>query len=119
MTTLHGNTTLQEAIRRAKADPQALSAEQLSARHAQSVKEAEEECGPHVPSLILHLLPKKGRPKAGEIVEPVKAKSIKMSPALWDKIGALASKHGLSVHAFIKTVLLDFIEKDERRHAKS
>jgi hypothetical protein len=92
--------------------------EELQARYHQSVKEAEEEFPPDMPSLILHLLPKKGRPKSGEIVEPVKAKSIKMSPALWDKIGALASKHGLSVHAFIKTVLLDFIEKDERRHAK-
>jgi predicted transcriptional regulator len=51
-------------------------------------------------------------------VEPVKAKSIKMSPVLWDRVGELASKHGLSVHAFIKTVLMDFIEKDERRHAK-
>jgi hypothetical protein len=107
--------TLAEALEDAKGKGRTI--EEIQANYAQTVKEVEAEYGPHVPSLILHLLPKKGRPKAGETVEPVKTKSIKMSPALWDKIGALASKRGLSVHALVKTVLLEFIESSER-HAR-
>ncbi|MCL1908969.1 MAG: ribbon-helix-helix domain-containing protein [Holophagaceae bacterium] len=114
ITTLPGNITLHEAIRRAKADPNALTIEQLSARYEQSVREAEEEYGPHVPSLILHRLPQRGRPKNGKPVEPVKTKSVRMPPAFWDEMQRLASIEGLTVHSAMRTAMIEWVE---RKHA--
>jgi macrodomain Ter protein organizer (MatP/YcbG family) len=90
------------------------TAAEIQANYAQIVEEVEALYGPDVPSLVLHLMPKIGRPKNGEAVEPVKTKSIKMPPALWDKIGNLASKQGLTLHAYVRTVLIDAIDKAER-----
>jgi hypothetical protein len=43
-----------------------------------------------------------------------------MKKALFfEHVFSLWKQTTLTGHAFIKTVLLDFIEKDERRHAKS
>ncbi|MCL1893285.1 MAG: hypothetical protein FWG02_03465 [Holophagaceae bacterium] len=87
--------------------------EYIQANYAQIVKEVEEEMGPHVPSLYLHLLPEKGRPKAGTKVQPVVSKTIKMSPAYWDDLKTLAAKDGISLHSAIRTALLEY---SERKH---
>lgn len=104
--------TEDEMIRECKGKGQSL--EYLQANYAQIVKEVEAEYGPHVPSIYLHLLPKRGRPRSGEPVELVKTKSVRMPPAFWDEMQGLASNEGLTVHTAMRTALIEWVE---RRHA--
>jgi hypothetical protein len=102
---------MDEAIRRAKADPSAPTIGEMQARQAQTAKEVEAEYGPHVPSIYLHLLPRRGRPKVGEPQEPVQTKSVRMPPVFWDEFRELAGKDGMTLHAAIRSALVDWVEK--------
>jgi hypothetical protein len=103
--------TMEEAVRRAKADPATPTIEEMQVRHPQAAKEAEAEYGPHVPSIYLHLLPRRGRPKVGEPQEPVQTKSVRMSPVFWEEFRELAGRDGMTLHAAIRSALVDWVEK--------
>ena len=102
--------TLEEAM--AEAKEKGRSIEELRARYRQSVIEAEAECGPDVPSICLHLLPRKGRPKANEAVAPVQTKSVKMPPAFWNQFQTLSRSKGMTIHAAIRSDLLEWVERN-------
>ena len=99
---------LAEAMERASADPSALGAEELVARHAISAREAEAEYGPHVPPLCL---PRRGRPPAGASFDAAKSKAVKMPPAFWEKFQSVASREGLTVHGAIRAALLEYMDR--------
>jgi hypothetical protein len=48
-----------------------------------------------------------GRPRGGERKGPTVAKAVRLPPALWEEIQIRARAEGLSVHAFIRAVLLE------------
>ena len=102
--------TLEEAMAEAKGNGRSI--EELIARHGQSAKECEEECGPDVPSVFLHLLPRRGRPRADEAVPPVKTKSVKMPPAFWDELQSLSRAKGITIHAAMRSALLEWVERN-------
>ena len=102
--------TLEEAMAEAKGNGRSI--EELRARYGQSVKEAEAEYGPDVPSVFLHLLPRRGRPRADETVSPVKTKSVKMPPAFWDELQSLSQAKGMTTHAAIRSALLEWVERN-------
>jgi hypothetical protein len=104
--------TLDQALAEARGKGRTVG--ELHARYEQSLQEAEAECGPQVPSLMLHLLPKRGRPKMGEPIKPAKSKSIRMSPVFWDELQRLAVMEGLSLHTAMRAALLEWVGK---RHA--
>jgi hypothetical protein len=104
--------TLDEAFNRVEADPNTLAIEELQARYFESVKECEEEYGPDVPSIYLHLLPRRGRPKANEAVAPVQTKSVKMPPAFWNQFQTLSRSKGMTIHAAIRSALLEWVERN-------
>ena len=100
---------LAEAIERAKADPKAYGVDELIERHAQSAKEAEDKYGPCVPLLM----PRRGRPGAGETVDMVKSRAVKMTPAFWEQLQAVAAREGITVHSAIRAALLDYMAKKQ------
>ena len=101
-------TTMEEAIKRARNTGH--TEEELQARYWQSVKEAEEDFPPDMPSLLLHL-PQRGRPKNGEVIEPVKTKSVKMPPAFWKDFQGIASNEGMTLHSAMRAALIEWAEK--------
>jgi hypothetical protein len=105
--------TMDEALRESAG--RAPTIKEIQANYQQIVEEVEAKYGPHVSSIYLHILPKKGRPKAGDIVEPVQTKSVKMPPAFWADLQGAAREHGLTMHAAIRTALMEWVTKN---HAK-
>jgi hypothetical protein len=105
--------TMEQALRQSKGNGRTL--EDIKANYAETVKEVEAKYGPHVPSIYLHLLPKKrGRPKNGAAADPVKIKSVKMSPDFWDELQALAARQGITLHNAIRAALVEYVA---RKHA--
>jgi hypothetical protein len=115
--TTPGLITIAKALARASADPNARALEELQARHWDSVKEAEDECGPDVPSVYLHLLPRVGRPKKGQVVEQVQSKAVKMPPIVWKELKTLSGKKGMTLHALIRVALLEYLAKEQQPQA--
>ena len=106
-------STLEEAMAEAKGNGRSI--EELIARHGQSAKECEEECGPDVPSVSIHQLPRRGRPRrprADEAVPPVKTKSVKMPPAFRDELQSSSRAKGMTVHAAMRSASLEWVERN-------
>jgi hypothetical protein len=100
---------MEEALRESAGKAPTIN--EIQANYPQIVEEMEAKYGPHVPSIYLHLLPKRGRPKAGEAPEPVQTKSVKMPPAFWADLQGIAGKHGLTLHAAIRAALMEWVSK--------
>jgi len=59
--------------------------------------------------------PKRGRPAKGAVVEPVEVKAVKMPPAFWKALELAAMKRGLTVHAAMRTALVEWLGGESGR----
>lgn len=59
--------------------------------------------------------PKRGRPAKGVAVEPVEVKAVKMPPAFWKALEVAARKHGLTLHAAMRTALVEWLGVESGR----
>lgn len=64
------------------------------------------EYGPQRPAFLCT----KGRPRKGTLATPVQPRVIKMSPAFWETMGALAEESGLTLHAAMRQALVKWAQ---------
>lgn len=66
------------------------------------VEALEHDFGPQVPTFLC----RKGRPAKGIRVDPVQPRVVKMPPAFWVTMAALAEESGLTLHAAMREALV-------------
>lgn len=87
-------------------------AEEMGKDDGKAIAALEREYGPQRPAFLCT----KGRPRKGTLATPVQPRVIKMAPAFWEAMGALAEASGLTLHAAMREALVKWAQ--EHTHPK-
>jgi hypothetical protein len=60
-------------------------------------------------------LPRRGRPKKGEGPGPTTPRSVRFPIAVWERVEKKAKAKGLSLHAAIRTAIIEWVGRNELR----
>lgn len=62
------------------------------------------------------VLPGRGRPKKGEETGPSVTRSVRFPARVWASIEAVAKARGVSVHAAVRTAILEWVARGDTTH---
>ncbi len=60
-------------------------------------------------------LPRRGRPKKGEEPGPTTLRSVRFPTTIWERVEKKAKAKGLSIHAAIRTAIIEWVSRNEMR----